>query len=342
MTVATGAASGGAPGDGAAGPSLPLVRWWRGLGRGQQALLAVVGLAVLVNLSLSTVRSLTGGDPGGPASSSFSTGGDGLAAYADLLRADGHRVVRLRDRPAAADLPVTGTAVVVEPDGSALADVELLARFVTEGGHLVLAGAGSADLLAALTGAPVGWRAERPVARLDVWVPVPETGSARTLAGDDGGRWVGLGPLVPVIGAEDRAAMVVADVGAGRVTALADPSLLHNDHLDQADNAALGLALAGEDAAPVVFVEAARRSGSRGLAAVPPGWKWATAGLAVAVALGLWSAGSRAGPPEPQARTLAPPRRDHVDAVAAALDRVTPAGTPVLPSDPPHPPGAHP
>lgn len=323
-------------------PRLPVVRWWTGLGRGQQALLAVVGLAALVNLSLSTVRSLTGGDPGGPASSSFSTGGDGLEGYADLVEAEGHPVARLRDGLGAADEPLDGTIVVVDPGPSVAGDVEQLARFVAGGGHLVLAGEGTTELLAGLTGAPVTWVGGAAVDRLDVWLAVASTGSARELAGDGGGRWEGLGPLVPVAGADGAAAVVIADVGEGRVTALADARPLQNAHLGEADNASLGLALAGPARSPVTFLEPARRSG-RGLAAVPPGWKWAATGLAVTVALGLWSAGARAGPPEPRARALAPPRRDHVDAVAAGLDRVTPAG-PLAPDppDPPDHPGAHP
>lgn len=318
---------------------LPVLRWWRGLGRGQQAFVAVIGLAVLVNLSLSTVGSLTGGDPGGPASSSFSTGRDGLEGYADLLRAEGHPVIRLRDRPSPADLPVGGTVLVVDPDASVLADAEGLARFVTGGGHLVLAGEGATELLAGLTGATVTWVEGDAVDRLDVWVPSAATGAARELAGDAGGRWEDLGPLVPVAGADGSAVVVVAELGDGRVTALADAAPLQNAHLDDADNASFALALGGPAPAPVVFLEPARQTG-RGLAAVPPGWKWAAAGLAVTVALGLWAAGTRAGPPEPQARALAPPRRDHVDAVAAGLDRVTPAG-PLAP-EPSDPPGAHP
>ncbi|MEO6987648.1 MAG: hypothetical protein ABI239_03280, partial [Aquihabitans sp.] len=50
---------------------------------------------------------------------------------------------------------------------------------------------------------------------------------------------------------------------------------------------------------------------------------WAALGLAIALVAGLWAAGTRFGPPEPFERELRPPRRDHVNAVAAGLDAVT-------------------
>ena len=55
--------------------------------RGQRVVVGVVALLVAVNVGLAGLRSLVGGEPGGPVSSSFSTGADGLEGYADLLRA---------------------------------------------------------------------------------------------------------------------------------------------------------------------------------------------------------------------------------------------------------------
>lgn len=315
-----------APGSGAADPvghrATP-AQWWNGLGRAQRVIGAVVAVAIAVNLGLAGARSLVGGDPGGPVSSSFSTGGDGLEAYADLLRADGHRVVRLREQATARDLPASATAVVVDPRNVTSADVTRLARFVAGGGRLVLAGEPAAELVAALTGVPVRWEPGNPVERLTVWLPVKETGSARVLAGDDGGRWGDVGSLVPVAGSGSGPAVLVGSVGAGRVIALADASPLHNANLGQSDNAAFALAAAGDSARTVVFVESVHGFAASGLDAVPAAWKWAGAGLLVALIAGLWSAGARLGPPEPQRRPLPPPRQAHVDAVAAGLDRVT-------------------
>jgi len=212
---------------------------------------------------------------------------------------------------------------VVDPERLTATEAEDLARFVSTGGRLVLGGEASGALLAGLTGTPVSWRGGDPVERLRVWLPLDGTGSARDLAGDDGGRWTDVGPLLPVAGSASGPAIVVADVGAGRVVALADTRPLQNDALGQADNAALALAAAGDEDRPVVFVESVHGFAAAGLDAVPSSWKWAAAGTGVALLAGLWSAGARVGPPEPTRRHLRPPRRAHVDAVAAGLDRVT-------------------
>ncbi len=314
-------AGAGAEGPGRDRPAL--TRWWDGLGRSQQVLVGVLAAALLVNLFLAGARSLLGGDPGGPVSSSFSTGGDGLEGYADLLRAEGHLVTRLRSAVTADDLAADATAVVVDPEQLTATEAEYLARFVSRGGRLVLGGEAAGPLLAGLTGTPISWRGGDPVERLRVWLPVDGTGSAGELAGDDGGRWTDVGSLLPVAGSASGPAIVVADVGAGQVVALADTRPLQNDALDLADNAALALAAAGDDGRPVVFVESVHGFASSGIDAVPSSWKWAAAGIGIALLAGLWSAGARVGPPEPTRLELRPPRRAHVDAVAAGLDRVT-------------------
>lgn len=298
-------------------------RWVR-LGRGQRVAVVVVVAALVVNLTLSAVDSMLGSDPGGPVSSSFSTGSDGLEAYADLLRRSGHPVTRVRDQLRPSDLPAGATAVLADAESLTPSEGKALLAFVAEGGRLVVAGQGSDQVVQAATGVAVrrgdGGRARR----LRTWVPAPEVGSARLLAGDEGGRWRRVGPLLPVIGADGEAAVVVGDAGEGRVVAVADASVLQNRNLSQADNAAFALAAAGPAGRPVVFVESVHGFAGGGLDAVPSSWRWAAAGLLLALVLGLWAAGTRFGPPEPAARRLRPPRLDHVRAVAADLDRVTP------------------
>lgn len=151
-----------------------------------------------------------------------------------------------------------------------------------------------------------------------------DVGAARELAGDRGGGLLATGPLVPVAGAGTRPTVLVGAVGEGRVVALADAGPLQNVSLGQADNAAFALAAAGDRDRPVVFVESVHGYGASGLDAVPAAWKWAAAGLVVALLAGLWAAGTRFGPAEPGARALRPPRRDHVEAVAAGLDLTEP------------------
>lgn len=296
-------------------------RWWASLGRGQRAAVIVVGLVVGVNLFLSAVGSVVGSDPGGPTSSAFGTGDDGLEAWADLLVADGRRVERSRTDLADLDLDASSTVVVADPVDLGSDDLQALGRFVNAGGRVVLTGEPASELLAVLTGADIA-RTSTSAEDLRVWVPSEHTGAARELAGDRGGRWIDVGHLVPLAGDDAQPILVVGDVGDGHVLALADTDLLHNRNLAQADNAALGLALVGDDDRPVVFAESVRgRSG--GFSAMPSSWKWMLAGLVVALGAALWSAGARFGPPEPPPVASRPPRRDHVEAVAAALHRST-------------------
>lgn len=298
---------------------------WRRLGRGQRAVTAVVAVVLAVNVVLAALGSLLGGDPGGPVSSSFSTGGDGLEAYADLLREAGHPVTRLRDAPSSSDLAGAGTVVVADPTELTAADARALARFTADGGTLVLAGSRTSPLLARLTGQPVRWSTISGSAeRLAVWVPSPETGGADGLAGDDGSRWADPGGLLPLVGAGGQPAVVTGAVGEGRVVALASASPLHNANLARADNARFGLGLAGPADSRVVFVESVHGFATSGFDAVPASWKWTALGLGLAAVVGLWAAGTRFGPPEPDRRALRPPRLDHVVALAADLDRVSP------------------
>lgn len=311
-----------------------LASWWSGLPRGQRVVVAVVAFLVAANVGLAGVRSLVGGEPGGPASSSFSTGGDGLEGYADLLRAEGHPVTRLRTAPGPGDLPPSATVVLADPAQLGRAELDALAGFLADGGRLVLAGAANEAILAGATGHEVTY-ADGPAGDLRVWVPSTVTGTAQELAGDRGGRWRDVGPLVPLAGGTggaDGAAVVAGPAAGGEVVALADTSLLHNANLARADNAAFGLGLAGAEGRPVVFLESVHGFGGSGADAVPDSWKRALAGAALALLVGVWSAAARFGPPEPQRRDLRPPRRDHVDAVAAALDQ---AGAPDVGTVPP-------
>jgi hypothetical protein len=106
------------------------------------------------------------------------------------------------------------------------------------------------------------------------------------------------------------------------VLLLARSSPLQNRLLGRADNAALGLALAGEAGRPVVFVETVHGYGlASGLAAIPDRWLWVLGGLLVAALTWMLARGRRLGPPERERRELPPPRRAYVEALGAALAR---------------------
>ncbi|WCB91685.1 hypothetical protein DSM104299_00358 [Baekduia alba] len=230
----------------------------------------LVAAGIVAFLALVTFLGRAPQQPSGPASSSYATTPDGLAAYASLLERAGHDVRRVRasldDRP-----PARGEVVVVV-DGLPLAaeQRDALHAFVAAGGHAVLAGTAATTL---------------------------------------GGR--------PAAGRD-----VVQRIGRGTATLVARADPLRNRALDRDDNAARALALAGAPARRVAFVESVHGyHDARGLAALPDRVQtclWLLG--AAALAFLIWR-GRRLGPPEGQARVLPPPRRAHVEALAAALAR---------------------
>ena len=94
--------------------------------------------------------------------------------------------------------------------------------------------------------------------------------------------------------------------GGGEMELLADGSPIENARIDEADNAAFGLALAGAAGTPVVFAEGVHGYGeSRGLGAIPGRWKVALFGLGVAAIVFAWAHARRLGPPDRPTRDAA-------------------------------------
>jgi hypothetical protein len=113
--------------------------------------------------------------------------------------------------------------------------------------------------------------------------------------------------------------------GRGTVTLVGDATPLRNRALGQDDNAATALRLAGPPSRRIAFLETVHGYGERtGLAALPASVKTTLWLLALATLAFLLLRGRRFGPPELPARPLPPPRRAHVEALAAALARTKP------------------
>lgn len=114
----------------------------------------------------------------------------------------------------------------------------------------------------------------------------------------------------------------VARLGRGSVYLLADSAPLQNRLLGSGDNAAFGLALAGPRDRPVEFLESYHGYGAgSGLSALPLAWKLLLGGLGLAGLVYMVARGRRFGPPEEEGRSLAPPRRQYVDSLAAVVAR---------------------
>jgi hypothetical protein len=283
----------------------PAVRWAAG----------IVAAILALNLVAIVLDGFFAGPQGRP-SSSYATTSRGLAAYAELLDRLGHPVTQLRRAPTAGDLPADATVVLLDPATAVgSADVAALRAFVAAGGRLVAGGADTGSLASALAGAPVDWVAHGArSARADGGAA---PAGVRTVLGLGRGGYRCAGALVGPPGDA-----LLCGARGGRVLLLADSSPLSNALLDRADNAALGSALAGPRGRPVVFVESVHGyHGATGLAALPASAWWAIGLLGLAAATYLLARWRRLGPAVLEDELPAPPRREHVDAIAAALLR---------------------
>jgi hypothetical protein len=294
--------------------------------RGAKIALGLTGLVVGLNVALSLLHSLLGGTPGGPTSSSYSTGAAGVAAYASLLARAGHPVARLRTRPAASHLDPRTTVVLLDPASNlAATDAAALRRFVSAGGDLVLGGSGG-DWLARIVPDAPEWSSAGVGASAGTLVPDPALAGVQRVESPGPGSWHG-GSALPLLGTSGASLLALAEVGRGRIWLLANTAPLHNDELAEADDARLGLAIAGGGGRGVTFLESYHGFGpASGYAAIPPRW-WVAFGLLLGSALTLMAAsGRRLGPPQARERSLPPPRREYVESLAGILARTRPRG----------------
>lgn len=286
------------------------------MSRGWRIAIGILVAVVAVNLVLRFLGSITGGTPGGPRSSSYATSKAGAAAYAELLGRVGHPVRQVRTLPHAAAPDPGATVVLLDPLFVAPSDARALREFVRSGGRLVAGGLPDSALREIVPAPP---------SRLGPGVRVA---SAHGLAGVRRvktaglGAWATTGSTRPLVTGRGRTVVAESAVGGGRVFLLADSSPLQNRLLARADNAGLGLALAGSPSRPVEFLESYHGYGrSSGLSALPLSWKLLLGGLALAALVYVVARGRRFGPPEAEGRELPPPRREYVGALAASIAR---------------------
>lgn len=293
---------------------------WRRLPPAARIGIVIVCAVLGVNLLARFVQESTGGSeaPGGRRSSAYATGDDGLAAYAELLGREGHAIVRTRGPIARATLDPSTTFVVLDPETFTADDADALLNFVVNGGRLVIGGT-PPSYFPALRDVPPAWQPSGPTQWSEI---APSLAPIARVVSAGEGNFSNIGTTNVIVGDAGEALVTQATVGQGTVVFVADPSPLQNRLLATADNAALGLALAGEADRTVVFPEGVHGYGpSRGISAIPNDWKIALAGLAIAGLTLMWARGRRLGPPEDTSRQLPPPRAAYVDALGSTLAR---------------------
>lgn len=288
-----------------------------------RARLATIAAALVVAILLAA-RLGSGGTPAPserPGASSEDDGPAGLTVLRDLLARTGHDVASLRETPSRADLDPAATVILLDSGPIDEAETVALAAFVRDGGRLVFGGATSLSAYSDLAGTTIDHDNAGPADAAPL-VPAPETLGIGGLQLIGDGSFARTGRALPLFaGASGQAVLATESLGRGSLVLLADVSPLQNALIGAADNAQLGLDVAGDRSRPVRFAERVRLSASPGLAALPDRWRLAFAGLVLAGLLLIASRARRMGPPEEPTRPLAPARRRYVDAVATALAR---------------------
>jgi hypothetical protein len=277
--------------------------------------------ATVAFLALAWAAGRLAPTPSGPPSSSYATTPQGAAAFAELLDRNGRRVARTR-RPPSEHPPGPGTTLVIlDGDRVRTADAQAIARFVHDGGRLVVAGPHA--LQGVGLGADVPEARPAPGGAARPQGDQPETHGVSQVRAPAGGVLDHLGDAEPILAQDGGALASVQTAGRGRIVALASASPLQNRALATADNAKLALNLAGPRERPVSFLESIHGYGeATGLRALPASAKWALLGLVLAGVAFAWSQWRRLGPVERgEDEELPPARAAYIDALAATLER---------------------
>lgn len=285
---------------------------------------AIVGigaaLVVALNLALRELDQATSA-PGGPTSSSFATGPDGVAAYAELLRRFDRPPIRLREAPGEAVLVPESTLVLLDAEGVTTEDADAIGGFLRDGGRVLYAG-DKPGWYRHVADERLRWKPTF-VASAEVPPGTEGLGDVRRVAASAEGVWTSDEGVL--LESEEGPIALRRSVGQGEAVFLSDASPLQNGLLTAADNAAFGLAVAGPPGRPVVFAESFHGYGeASGLGAVPVRWWWVLAGLALAAVVLALSRGRRLGPPELPGRELPPARVEFAEALAVQLARTRP------------------
>ena len=274
----------------------------------------IVGLNILVWFVSSFAAE---GATAGPTGSSYVTTPRGSAALAGTLERLEVPVSRLRVPLDEVPLPPSDTLVVIDGEDTAYgpSEVEAITRFLTGGGHLLVAG--RSQLVGLLLEDPPQWRA---AGASEADLSLPEATSMPVALGGFGSLEARPADEAILVAGDGLVVGVRRAVGDGTLIWVADSHPFHNIALSDSAPAAVILT---DPAGTVLFDEFRHGYQESGgvWSVIPPSWRTMLLLGAAALVFGLVAYGRRFGPPYDTQRRLPPGRQAYRDAVAGILQR---------------------
>ena len=261
--------------------------------------LGVLAVLVAVNLALRFLGTLTGGTPGGPRSSSYATSQHGAAAYAELLGRAGHPVEQARS---------CRTSRRRAPGRRCSSSTR------RRSGRRISMRCGGSSAAGAASSPPDCRR--RPCASSSPRVPHRALGSRRVHDGRARARDRRRDRVARRRASGSEAGREGQRRVARRLLAAPEPA----PWLCRQRCVRARARRPGQSAGRVPRELPRLRHGQRA-SALPFAWSCCSAASPLAVLVYMVARGRRLGPPEEEGRSLAPPRREYVDSLAAVVAR---------------------
>ncbi len=294
--------------------------------------LLVFAIAVLTGLGLVRDEDSEPDAPLFNSFSSFDAASGGYRAFYTLLEREGIRVSRFERQPVFLDSS-TDTLVYAESDTydprrvfPSRGDDAPLEAWVRSGGHLLYIGYDDAAAKAGLLNLPATTKAiPKPTWRGPYVAPELAAAGVSQIVALETPRWKRARDTTVLL-ADDRGPLVLRyRYGRGLVTTLVDESLFRNDALATGDRARLAVALArpGRADGEVAFDEFVHGHAipGRWWTLVPRGFAIALVVALAAIAIAIFGAAIRFGPPLVPVDRRDRSSADLIDALSSLLER---------------------
>jgi len=281
--------------------------------------LVSAGLAVFLSPSESSANFAT----------SYSAASEGAKAAYLLLQESGYRVERWSRPPAELNDPANTIVIIADPvDLPEQADREALAKFMDNGGEVVLAGIYSSLFVS--DAAPTAMPLSTGEQKVEAQAPSRQALDAPEIQLTADASWTKDGPGVALYGDQHRCVVMQFAHGRGSLLWLVSSSLLSNAGLRESNNLAFLLSTVGGKSRRALWDEYFHGNRTAAAAAAHPQLKWLFGQLGFIAVAVLLTFSRRSGPQRaPRAESRLSPLEyvralgelyEHADAANVAVD----------------------